>query len=73
MHVVKYCSHLLAVYMARVECMGLCMVCVWLEKCQKIYCVLSNKTDISYLKTSQFFFYINHPTEGCAQQQVTLS
>ena len=32
-----------------------------------------NKTDISYLKISWMIFYINHPTKGCAQQQVSLS
>ena len=34
---------------------------------------IANKTDISYLKTSRVFFYINYRTEGCAQQQVSLS
>ena len=33
----------------------------------------TNKTDISYLKTSRVFFYTNHSTEGCVQQQVSLS
>ena len=33
-----------------------------------IYNDFENKTDISYLKTS---LVLNHPTEGCVQQQVS--
>ena len=33
----------------------------------------TNKTDISYLKTSRVFFYTNYSIEGCIQQQISLS
>ena len=33
----------------------------------------NNKTDISYLKTSRLSFYTNYSTEGCVEQQVSLS
>ena len=32
--------------------------------------IISNKTDISYLKTSRVLFYTNHSIEGCVQQQI---